>query len=228
MIKNKILALSNGPRVRFNISFFRRLVWWISVYSQMHSLSADRNNTTARTPITTTEKVYEGSGDITCQDLYDFWKDEDFPGGLPPPLTPNEELLEELCDFLRNKTYEQCLSYVRKRVNLPQLCLVLLDTDDENAIDRIRRHKHVGNNLKDLSIQDDPQNKEFDLEKESSDLLFDEVDNPSVISKYKVEIDSVAKPKAVSWSTSTGSSFSSVTNFVVVAVSLTYTVIVVF
>ena len=62
------------------------------------------------TPTIDDEDIKSGSGDVpsdltdkTCRELYESWIDPDFPDGRPPPLSPDENISKELCEFLRTR-----------------------------------------------------------------------------------------------------------------------------
>lgn len=130
--------------------------------------------------------------------MYSYWQGTGFPGGNPPPLSPDEEVMEELCNFIRKSIIENCKTGVELN---PDVCDALLCTSDSpDMTERKRRHKHG-------EFIDDEDNENAlsseimmgdDTGNELSDLSFDEVENSaSAVSKYKVEIDSVASPNAV-------------------------------
>ena len=48
-------------------------------------------------------------------ELYQEWHDPDFPGGKPPPLSPDETINDALCDFLR--TQERTRRQKRHRIS---------------------------------------------------------------------------------------------------------------
>ena len=165
--------------------------------------------TTKRAPLTTTtstttmkptttlettteaENVYEGSGDLSCDDLYNYWKDQDFPGGSPPPLSPDENLVPELCDFLRKSMQERCAVGT---IDNKALCESLARESD--GTDRTRRHKN-GQHDDDEDVLNNVQGDDAKVG-DLSDLSFDDVEKPAVVNNYRVEIDSEPRPNAVS------------------------------
>lgn len=172
------------------------------------------------------ENIFDSSGDVTCDFLYNYLRDgnfPDFPAGSPPPLSPDEDVLQELCNHIRQTFREFCADGV---ITDQELCGALDDTDTAMT-DRLRRHKSVYDDDEDLrNIMSDDVKSHGDGN-EHSDLLFDDLEKPAgAISKYKVEIDSVRRPNAVALSNMASCGLSSNKYFSFLIVSLVYAVLV--
>lgn len=94
---------------------------------------------TTTTALTPSEEIETASGDgsldireKTCKELYESWVDPDFPGGRPPPLSPDENISPALCDFLRNQ--ERTRRQKRHRVSDTEVDAT--DTEDIGDTDK--------------------------------------------------------------------------------------------
>lgn len=128
--------------------------------------------------------------------LYDGWRDDSFPGGRPPPLSPSEEINKELCSFIFEKAKESC----ENGTGDDKLCKQVENIEFPSMSARQKRHKHAKNldNPSDDEelLQDEPE-REFDLIEDISDLSFVELDN---MIPHQVDIE--PKPLAVRGSSS--------------------------
>ena len=109
--------------------------------------------------------------DKTCYELYQEWNDPDFPGGKPPPLSPDETINEALCEFLR--TQDRTRRQKRHRV-----------TDDEDGA----RNNDKISDIDKFAYQNDENIEVSDLsfyEEEDGDIKVVETDIKPIAAAVK-------------------------------------------
>ena len=121
--------------------------------------SSTTSSTTTTTSTTTTddEDIKSGSGDVpsddirekTCRELYDAWVDPDFPGGRPPPLSKDEKISKDLCEFLKT---QQLLNPRQKRHRITDDERDNIQSDDASKVSYMNDDNTV---LSDLSFVED-------------------------------------------------------------------------
>lgn len=150
------------------------------------------------------EDISEGSGDIidkeTCKGLYNSWDDPDFPGGKPPPLSPDEDIERELCDHILSVARVSCES--SSALEQTELCKYYNRhvRSELDTVARQKRHKHHNGKYTDdeemLHMLNDQPARDIEFIEDFSDLSFKEFDHKEINGDIlHVEIE--PRPQAV-------------------------------
>ena len=165
-------------------------------------------STTTTTPPTVTDEDIGGSGDReipevldqeTCKSLYNSWTDPDFPGGRPPPLSPDEIINRALCNHMLFVAKKTCKTGNNQVKVTPTLCEYIENIDLPAMSTRTKRHKHHKDKVTDdeeiIHIMKEEPFRDIDAIDDISDISFLELDKDRVYDqKLYVEIE--PKPQA--------------------------------
>ncbi|XP_045173825.2 uncharacterized protein LOC123535289 isoform X2 [Mercenaria mercenaria] len=172
--------------------------------------------TSTMTTTTTTKPEpdeIEGSGEggvldqETCKELYNSWYDPDFPGGRPPPLSPDEKLTDELCNHMLFVARKSCETGNNQVLVNTTLCEYIYTFDLPEMNTRQKRHKHHKDKVTDdeeiMHMMKDEPVRDIEIINDIYDISFHELDNDQIVDHFhQVEIE--PKPQAVHGSHSAG------------------------
>lgn len=158
--------------------------------------------TSPEAPTTEPDEIDEiGSGDVPaqviCKELYKSWEDPDFPGGKPPPLSPDEEINAELCNYILSVAKETCENEEKCNATICDTYNVYFRPKSDGST-RMKRHRHHKDHTDDeemLHMLRDEPGREIDIIDDFNDISFNEFDLEKVDKIHQVEIE--PKPQAV-------------------------------